>query len=92
MRISFNVQQIVSNDLLIKIIAVMQGEERKVTKRSLKEFIELSLKTQGYSFIESKVESLTMGMSYPQIMAAWAVATGMVVGGIDIPKQGEEIA
>lgn len=94
MRISFNTQVTLGNDELIQLIAVMHIQDIKVTKKSLKEFIETSIKTTGINFIHySMYDDYTNGpLSYPQKMAAWAVATNMVKGGIAIPQQEVETA
>ena len=88
MRISFNVQAEISNDLLIQVIAVMQIQDIKVTKKSLKDFIEFNLKDKGRNFLDYGVwEDYKNGpLTYPQTMGAWALANGMVKGGIDIPQ------
>lgn len=83
MKVSFNTQVNLSNEVMIQIVAYMQGlAEGNITKGQFETFVKESLKEAGLSWLD---EMNKVVLNHQETMIAWAVATKFTKDGIPVP-------
>ena len=83
MRVSFNTAvELTSNDI-IQVVAIMQADGVKITKKSFKTFVNYSVKFSGTSWLSYTVNGNEF--SHNELMAAWAVALNTIDPTVTMP-------